>query len=163
MGTDDLLFLLASDWFVLHAEAIGLLPGLDQDDIETVSVAARTPIQRLMAAADSYRDVSPSPARIAASAAEFLAGCEPERVRAAASALLARFAAQDAVPVTRGAPVLAAHLEAIVAAGTAGFTSWDESLDLFRRADADGSALIDAFATRIAPHCAPRAAGGETA
>ena len=147
MSTDHLLFLLASDWFVAHADALGLLPGLDQDDLEMTSVAARTPVQSLIA----QDEVSFLPARVLRSAADCLARCrdhvrEHERV----SSLFARYAGFDADDLDRlrafamatrvdgNARILPhaasdrlARLDALVAAGTTDFTSWDETIDLF--------------------------------
>jgi hypothetical protein len=177
MSTDDLLFLFASDWFVAHAGAIGLLGGLDQDDVEAVSVAARTPVQALMAQAESYYAVSFEAARIAASADDFLARCRGEvRGYDRVAARVARCRALDAEDFNRmsalqamtrvdgndrflppAARAVRARLDAIVDAGTAGFTSWDESLDLFRRldgdtdGDTDGSVLVDQLAAVFAP------------
>jgi hypothetical protein len=168
--TDALLFLLASDWFVLHAGALGLLPGLDADDVEAVSVAARTPIQGLMAQVENYLDADVSPARIDASAEEFLARCRPEvRRYDEVAALVGRWRALDAADfaalsawwrvlrvdgnarlVSTALSEWRAAMEARVAGGRAEFTSWDESLDVFRpMASGDSALLVDVAAVFV--------------
>jgi hypothetical protein len=168
----DLLFLLASDWFVLHAETIGLLPGLDQDGVESVSVAARTPIQRWMAAADRFTGIRKSPELFEAANREFLEGLRDEpRALEAATDLVARYSSLEWEDIDRLGAVwrrtydddydeqwfpaeaiaFRDRLDAIASAGSAGFTSWDESIDLFRGSEPGRSLLVGNFLTGIAP------------